>query len=98
MQERSDPDHELLELRKQMEQLKHALHSNALIDQAIGVVITYGGVQPSQGRAVLKEISQHTDIQLREVAEHVVQWPRSTWLPPEIRSALDTALERQRRW
>ncbi|MFF7242168.1 hypothetical protein [Streptomyces collinus] len=41
---------------------------------------------------MLQEVSQRTDIKLREVAAHLVQWPACTWLSPEIRSALDTAL------
>lgn len=96
MQDRSDADREIRDLRRQIEQLKQALDSHALIDQAIGVVIAYGGVQPTQGWAILKQVSQHTNIKLREVADHVVQWPQSACLPPEIRSALDTALENQK--
>ncbi len=96
MPERHDPEGEILDLKEQIEQLKTALGSHAVIDQAIGVVIAYGGVQPAQGWAVLREMSQHTNIKLREVAEFVVQWPQNKWLPPEIRSALDAAVEHQK--
>ncbi|MEU6669690.1 ANTAR domain-containing protein [Streptomyces sp. NPDC046727] len=96
MQERSDLDRENRDLRKQIEQLTQAIDSHAVIDQAIGVVIAYSGVQPPQGWTVLKEVSQHTNVKLREVAAHVVQWPQCKRLPPEIRRALDASLERQR--
>lgn len=83
-------------LREEIGQLKTALASRAVIDQAIGVVVAYGGVGPDQGWEVLTDISQHTNVKLREVAAHLLLWPQSTSLPPEIRSALDAALERQK--
>ncbi|WP_435279376.1 ANTAR domain-containing protein [Streptomyces sp. 1222.5] len=83
-------------LRRQIEQLQQALTSRAVIDQAIGVVIAYGGIQPARGWEILQEISQRTNIKLREVAAHLVQWPACTWLPPEIHSALDTALQHRK--
>ncbi|MFJ8036060.1 ANTAR domain-containing protein [Streptomyces sp. NPDC096032] len=82
------------ELLRQIGQLQQALTSRAVIDQAIGVgvVIAYARVQPNQGWEILKEVSQRTNIKLREVAGHLVQWPACTWLPPDIHSALDAAL------
>ncbi|WP_256104508.1 ANTAR domain-containing protein [Streptomyces sp. ODS05-4] len=81
-------------VERELLQLRRAVVSHAVIDQAIGVVLVYGGLLPAAGWQVLKEVSQHTNTKLREVAEHVVQWPHRAWLPPEIRRHLDAALER----
>ncbi|MFG2359153.1 hypothetical protein [Streptomyces sp. NPDC048521] len=50
-------------------------------------------MHPDTGREILKEVSQHTNTTLRELAAHLVQWPRSTRLPQDIRSALDVAVK-----
>ncbi len=76
--------------------MRRAVVSHAVIDQAIGVVLVYGGVRPDTGWEILKEVSQHTNTKLREVAEYLVQWPYCEWLPPKIRHTLDAALQRQR--
>ncbi|MFB8774947.1 ANTAR domain-containing protein [Streptomyces broussonetiae] len=87
---------EVTALEEEIAQLRRAVVSHAVIDQAIGVVVAYGGVRPDIGWDVLREISQHTNTKLREVAEHLVQWPHCEWLPPGIRRCLDAALERRR--
>ncbi|MEU3983239.1 ANTAR domain-containing protein [Streptomyces sp. NPDC026672] len=87
---------EVAVLREEIAQLRRALVSHAVVDQAIGVVVAYGGVRPGVAWDVLREVSQHTNIKLREVAEHLVQWPHCEWLPPEVRRSLDAALERRR--
>ncbi|MES4889446.1 ANTAR domain-containing protein [Streptomyces sp. NPDC096012] len=88
-----DREGEIAALQEQIEQLTEAVTSHAVVDQAIGVVIAYGGVLPETAWDVLEEVSQHTNIKLREVAARLVQWPRSACLSPEIRSALDAALK-----
>jgi hypothetical protein len=88
-----DREREIAVLQEQVEQLTQAVTSHAVVDQAIGVVIAYGGVLPETAWDVLEEVSQHTNIKLRDVAARLVQWPRSTCLPPEIRSALGSALK-----
>ncbi|MFI9809565.1 ANTAR domain-containing protein [Streptomyces sp. NPDC052301] len=64
------------------------------IDQATGVVIALEGLCPEQGCAVLKEVSQRTDVKLRTVAEQMVTAVRGGRLPDETRRALGTALSR----
>ncbi|MEU4038752.1 ANTAR domain-containing protein [Streptomyces collinus] len=91
-----DHDREIAVLRAQAEQLKRALGKNAVVDQAIGVVITYGGVDAETGREVLEEVSRRTDTEPAQVAEHLVRWPRRTWLPATLHQVLDAALERAR--
>ncbi|MFI5972628.1 ANTAR domain-containing protein [Streptomyces sp. NPDC051452] len=93
MPERDGHESETAALREQIEQLKEAITSHAVIDQAIGVVIAFGGVDAETAWEILREISQHANIKLREVAAQVVQWPCSTELLPEIRAALDVALK-----
>ncbi|MFI8930425.1 ANTAR domain-containing protein [Streptomyces sp. NPDC053474] len=74
-----------------MDQLKHAVRSHAVIDQAIGVVLTVGRLTPEEAWDVLREMSMRTNIKLRTVAEHLLTWAQAGDLP----SALHTELERQ---
>ncbi|GAA3290606.1 ANTAR domain-containing protein [Streptomyces cinereospinus] len=84
-------------LQQEVEQLRRAVHSHALIDQAIGVVMTVGGLRPEQGWEVLRHISQHTNVKLREVARCLVRWPSTRQLPEVVRRALPRAVEHVRR-
>ncbi|MFF0096689.1 ANTAR domain-containing protein [Streptomyces canus] len=95
------PHHEELvekieELQEEIAQLRQALVSHAVVDQAIGVVLALGGLRPDQGWEVLKTVSQRTNTKLRDVAQHVVRWPELRSLPPEIRPALRIALAEAR--
>jgi hypothetical protein len=92
-----DADH-VTALQEEVQQLRHAVDSHALVDQAIGVVITVAGLRPDQGWEVLKHISQHTNVKLREVARCLVQWPAGgSPLPEVIRTALPHAVDHARR-
>ncbi|MFF4537112.1 ANTAR domain-containing protein [Streptomyces aureus] len=62
------------------------------VDQAIGVVISLGGLPPDRGFDVLRTVSQHTNVKLREVAERIVAWAHGSHLGQDIRHALDSAL------
>lgn len=84
----------ILELEEEVDQLKEAVVSHAVVDQAIGMVVALGRVAPDQGWAVLKDVSQHTNIKLRHVAELILIWGRDGRMPPEIRVELEEALER----
>jgi hypothetical protein len=91
------PDDEtarLLELQDEVNQLKEAVASHAVVDQAIGMTVALGRLSPDQGWAVLKDVSQHTNIKLRNVAELILIWGRSGEIPEEIRAALEDALDR----
>ncbi len=96
MTEQEDQLRRVAALEEELAQMRHAIVSHAVIDQAIGVVLAYGGVPPEDGWEVLREISQHTNTKLREVAGHLVRWPHCGWLPSEIRHHLDAALKRRR--
>ncbi|MFE8925566.1 ANTAR domain-containing protein [Streptomyces sp. RM99] len=80
------------ELRAEIDQLQEAVVSHAVVDQAVGVVVTLGGLRPDQGFQVLREVSQHTNVKLRQVSEQIVDWVHSEQLSDEIRAALDKAL------
>ncbi|MFJ8546131.1 ANTAR domain-containing protein [Streptomyces sp. NPDC093586] len=81
-------------LQEQVRQLKEAVVSHAVVDQAIGMIVVLGRVAPDEGWAVLKEVSQHTNIKLRNVAELILIWGRTGVMPAEIRIALEEALDR----
>jgi hypothetical protein len=84
----------ITQLQEQVDQLKEAMVSHAVVDQAIGMIVALGRVTPEQGWEVLKEISQHTNIKLRNVAELILIWGREGRMPPEIRVELEEALDR----
>ncbi|MGW4565505.1 ANTAR domain-containing protein [Streptomyces sp. NPDC004561] len=87
---------QVTELRDEVTHLRRAVVSHALVDQAIGVVITIGGLRPEQGWEVLKHVSQHTNVKLRDVAHCLVRWPACGRLPEVIRRALPAAMEHAR--
>jgi small nuclear ribonucleoprotein (snRNP)-like protein len=92
--EPADGTDRIIELEEEVEQLKEAMVSHAVVDQAIGMIVALGRVAPEQGWAVLKDVSQHTNIKLRHVAELILSWGRDGEMPPEIRVELEEALER----
>ncbi|MFF4152059.1 ANTAR domain-containing protein [Streptomyces sp. NPDC001651] len=94
MSEQVESDETIAALREEVTQLQHAVLSHAIVDQAIGVVVAYGGVRPGTAWDVLKEVSQHTNTKLREVAELVVRWPHEGRLPEDVRTALTAAVSR----
>ncbi|KRD11967.1 ANTAR domain-containing protein [Streptomyces sp. Root264] len=81
-------------LQEEVEQLKAAVASHAVVDQAIGVVVALGRMTPDEGWAVLKEVSQHTNVKLRSVAELILLWGRRGELPSDIRAELEDVLDR----
>lgn len=84
----------IFELQEEVDQLKAAVASHAVVDQAIGMVVALGRLSPDQGWEVLKDVSQHTNIKLRNVADFILVWGRTGEMPPEIRVELEEALER----
>ncbi|WP_367325473.1 ANTAR domain-containing protein [Streptomyces sp. HUAS ZL42] len=85
----------IFELEEEVHQLKEAVTSHAVVDQAIGMIVALGRVTPDQGWVVLKEVSQHTNIKLRNIAEMILIWGRRGELPPEIAAELEDALDRR---
>ncbi|MET8286268.1 MULTISPECIES: ANTAR domain-containing protein [Streptomyces] len=83
---------EVLRLEDENLQLKQAVRSHAVVDQAIGVILAVGRLTPDQGWDTLRSISQNTNVKLRHVAELIVEWARTGQLPTEIRSRLEHEL------
>ncbi|MFL5999435.1 MAG: ANTAR domain-containing protein [Streptomyces sp.] len=79
-------------MQTEIGQLQEAILSHAVIDHAIGVVIGLGGLRSDQGFHVLRDVSQHTNIKLRQVSEQIVDWVHDGQLSDEIRAALEQAL------
>lgn len=89
----TEPD-SVFALQEEVHQLKEAVTSHAVVDQAIGMMVALGRITPDQGWVVLKEVSQHTNIKLRNVAELVLIWGRTGDMPAEVGAELEDALDR----
>ncbi|MGJ5749303.1 ANTAR domain-containing protein [Streptomyces puniciscabiei] len=82
------------ELQAEVDQMKEAVISHAVVDQAIGMVVALGRVTPDEGWEVLREVSQHTNIKLRNIAELILIWGRRGEIPSDVLTALEDALDR----
>ncbi|WP_338145907.1 ANTAR domain-containing protein [Streptomyces scabichelini] len=89
-----DDTAQIVELQEEIGQLKEAVTSHAVVDQAIGMMVALGRVTPDQGWAVLRDVSQHTNIKLRNVAELILIWGQKGDLPPDVRATLEDTLDR----
>lgn len=96
MSENDELARKVAALEQEVDQLRRALDSRADIDQAIGVVAAVCRLRPDDSWDVLRQVSQHTNIKLREVAQHVMGWVVSGRLPDEIRPAMRAAVLRTR--
>ncbi|MFF1546297.1 ANTAR domain-containing protein [Streptomyces sp. NPDC058291] len=83
-------------LEREVAQLREALASRAEIDQAMGVVAAVCRLSPEHSWDVLRQVSQHTNVKLREIAQHVMRWVVTGRLPDEIRPAMRAAVLRTR--
>ncbi|MER7841905.1 ANTAR domain-containing protein [Streptomyces sp. NPDC096040] len=88
----ADVARQLVQLKQEIDQLQEAIASHAVIDQAIGVVISLGKFSPEQGFEVLRMVSQHTNTKLRKAAALIVNWPAGGPLPDALHKALEQAL------
>ncbi|MEU6217695.1 ANTAR domain-containing protein [Streptomyces sp. NPDC047022] len=84
----------IFQLEEEVGQLKEAVASHAVVDQAIGMLVALGHVTPDQGWEVLREVSQHANIKLRNVAEMILIWGRGGNLPDHVRVLLEDTLDR----
>ncbi|WP_435271142.1 ANTAR domain-containing protein [Streptomyces sp. 1222.5] len=80
-------------LEAEVAQLRQAVASHAIIDQAIGVLVCLHQVSADTGFTVLRVASQLANTKLHTVAEAVMRWARTHQpLPAPIQEALDEAL------
>ncbi|MER5531939.1 ANTAR domain-containing protein [Streptomyces sp. NPDC002677] len=89
---KADLARQLAQLQQEIGQLQEAVVSHAVVDQAIGVVISLGRLSPEQGFEVLRLVSQRTNTKLRNVAGLIVNWPGGGPLPDALHKALEKAL------
>ncbi|MFF9087578.1 ANTAR domain-containing protein [Streptomyces sp. NPDC014991] len=83
-------------MHEENEQLRRAITSHAVIDQAIGVVVVLGRMAPEDAWRVLRDVSQRTNTKLRTVAEHVLDHAQGGALPESERAELGKAIARHR--
>ncbi|MDR6976014.1 hypothetical protein J2X68_002702 [Streptomyces sp. 3330] len=76
-------------------QLRQAVVSHAVVDQAIGVLIAVHRIPPDAGFEVLREVSQHANIKLHTVAEMVIGWALGEPLTQPVGPELDAAVQRR---
>ncbi|WP_217145321.1 ANTAR domain-containing protein [Streptomyces sp. AC627_RSS907] len=90
------PAERLHVLEEEVEQLRRALASRPVIDQARGVLMALHACTPDEAWHILREASQLSNTKLRVVAAAVTAGAENDGPapPPEVRAALRTALDR----
>ncbi|MEU6913577.1 ANTAR domain-containing protein [Streptomyces olindensis] len=85
-------------LQEEVEQLRQAIVSRPVIDQARGILMATHGCTSDEAWHILRETSQLSNTKLREVAAVVTASAESDGPapPPELRTALQRALARRR--
>ncbi|MFJ9025958.1 ANTAR domain-containing protein [Streptomyces sp. NPDC102259] len=81
-------------LEQEIAQLRQAVGSHAVVDQALGVLIATHRIPPAVGFEVLREVSQHTNIKLHTVAEALIGWALGQPLPEPVGRELGEAVQR----
>ncbi|MGW0903043.1 ANTAR domain-containing protein [Streptomyces sp. NPDC002853] len=84
----------VVELRAVNEQLQRALASRVVIDQSIGMVMVLAPCSNVTAWSLLVEVSQHSNVKLREVAAALVAAADGAALPEPLREELRRALRR----
>ncbi|MFC9282253.1 ANTAR domain-containing protein [Streptomyces collinus] len=89
----ADRDERAARLEAEVAQLRQAVSSHAVIDQAIGVLVCLHQISADTGFTVLRAASQLANTKLHTVAEAVMSWAHTHQpLPAPIKGALDEAL------
>ncbi|CAL9317329.1 ANTAR domain-containing protein [Streptomyces sp. SudanB52_2052] len=85
-------------LQEEVEQLRQAIVSRPVIDQARGILMATHGCTSDEAWHILRETSQLSNTKLREVAAAVTAGAEADGPapPPELRTALQRALARRR--
>jgi len=64
---------ELLALEQEVDGLKAALGTRTVIGKAIGIIIEREGVNETEAFEILKVMSQHSNVKLRDVAARLAK-------------------------
>ncbi|AOR34528.1 hypothetical protein BFF78_28875 [Streptomyces fodineus] len=83
-------------LRLEIEQLRHAIDTRPVIDQARGILMATHACGPDRAWDILREASQRSNTKLRRVAAAITAsaTPEGAPLPEPLRTALRTAINR----
>jgi len=77
----------------ELEQLRRAMETRPVIDQAHGVLMAAYRCTPPAAWNVLVAVSQHANVKLHKVAAALVESTQGEPLPEPLSSALRTALD-----
>jgi anti-anti-sigma factor len=83
-------------LEEEIAQLRHAIVSRPVIDQARGMLMAAHGCTSQEAWTILRETSQLSNTKLRTVATLLTSGTRGAPPPAQVRTALRTALSRHR--
>ncbi|MFH8344165.1 ANTAR domain-containing response regulator [Streptomyces sp. NPDC018045] len=83
-------------LREENAQLRQALGSRPVIDQARGILMAAESCSPEQAWDILRQTSQHTNTKLHEVAGEVVASATGPVAPGAVHTELRAAVARLR--
>ncbi|MFF7854082.1 ANTAR domain-containing protein [Streptomyces sp. NPDC007904] len=85
-------------LQQEVEQLRRAIASRPVIDQARGILMATYGCTSDEAWHILREASQLSNTKLRAVAAALIASVEANGAPPpqEVRAALSRALARRR--
>ncbi|MGW3085277.1 ANTAR domain-containing protein [Streptomyces sp. NPDC001108] len=81
-------------LSREVRGLREALKSRSVIDQARGIVMAEASCSSERAWSVLLEVSQRTNVKLRDIAERLVGSYADGTLPAAVRDDLREALKR----
>lgn len=92
-----EPEARLLLLQEEVEQLRRAIASRPVIDQARGILMATYGCTSDEAWHILREASQLSNTKLRSVAESLTASAAAEATPPpeDVRAALSRALARR---
>jgi hypothetical protein len=79
-------------LERENAQLRRAVVSHAVVDQAIGVLVAFYRIPPAAGVEVLREVSPRTNVKLHAVAKRMIGWALGRPLPPRVSLELQAAV------
>ncbi|MEW2165544.1 ANTAR domain-containing protein [Streptomyces sp. NPDC007084] len=91
-----EPAAELRRLRLEKAQLTRALLSRPVIDQALGMVMALAPCTGEQAWSALVDLSQHSNVKLRDVAAALVATTEGVALPDPLREQLRRVLRELR--
>ncbi|MGW7203147.1 ANTAR domain-containing protein [Streptomyces sp. NPDC054837] len=75
-------------LRKEIEQLRHAMNTRPVIDIARGILMAGWSCIPEEAWEILVRVSQHSNTQLHDVAEAVMATVRQEPMPAHLQEHL----------